>query len=66
MVKSKAVQESERILSHELYAPGDFVSLDQYVVTTPGRLPTGYGCESVTNMFHGGTIFEMLPQSIFM
>jgi hypothetical protein len=31
--------------------------MDQYVVKTPGRLPTGYGRESHTNMFHGGTIF---------
>jgi hypothetical protein len=34
------------------------VSLDQNVVKTPGRLPTGFGKESNTNMFHGGTIFR--------
>ena len=34
------------------------MSLDQYVVKAPGRLPTGFGKESITNMFHGRTIFR--------
>ena len=34
------------------------MSLDQYVVKAPGCLPTGFGKESLTNMFHGGTIFR--------
>jgi hypothetical protein len=55
--KSKAVPEEVGALSREKYETGDFVSMDQYVVKTPGRLPTGYGRESHTNMFHGGTIF---------
>ena len=55
---SKAIPTTEGALSREKYVPGDFVSLDQYVIKTPGRLPSGYGCESVTNMFHGGTIFR--------
>ena len=38
--------------------PGDFVSMDQFVVKTPGRLPTGYGREGVTNRYTGGTIFN--------
>ena len=58
VVKSKAIPSSAGALSREKYLPGDFVSLDQYVIKTPGRLPTGYGKESVTNMFHGGTIFR--------
>ena len=58
MVKTKAVKESEGSLSREQYQPRDFVSLDQYVVPTPGRLPTGYGREHAHNMFHGGTIFR--------
>ena len=58
VVKTKAVKESEGSLSREQYQPGDFVSLDQYVVPTPGRLPTGYGREHAHNMFHGGTIFR--------
>ena len=32
--------------------------MDQYVVKTPGRLPTGYGREADHNKFHGGTIFR--------
>ncbi len=54
---SKVVSEAEGILSSEKYETGDFVSMDQYVVKTPGRLPSGYGQESNVNMFHGGTIF---------
>ena len=34
------------------------MSMDQYVVRNPGRLPTGYGRESDTNMFQGGTLFR--------
>ena len=40
------------------YETGDFVSMDQYVVKTLGRLPSGYGRELNVNMFHGGTIFH--------
>ena len=32
--------------------------MDQYVVKNPGHLPTGYGRESDTNMFHGSTLFR--------
>ena len=32
------------------------MSLNQYVIKTPGGLPTGFGKESHTNMFHGGKI----------
>ena len=31
------------------------MSIDQYVVKTPGRLPTGYG-GSDSSMYHDGTI----------
>ena len=34
----------------------DFVSTDQFVCKTPGRLPTGYGRESSDCCFQGGTI----------
>ena len=56
--KSKAIPEAIGALTRDKYNVGDFVSLDQYVVKTPGRLPTGFGRESITNMFHGGTIFR--------
>ncbi len=35
---------------------GDFVSTDQFVCRTPGRLPSGYGRERRNGRFHGGTI----------
>ena len=56
-MRSKAVAEAEGIMSSERYETGHFVSMDQYVVKTPGCLPSGYGQESNVNMFHGGTIF---------
>ena len=57
--KSKAIPEATGAITRDKYNVGDFVSLDQYVVKTPGRLPTGFGreSESITNMFHG-TIFR--------
>ena len=58
VTKSKAIKEAEGALSRDQYEVGDFVSMDQYVVRTPGRLPTGFGNESDTNRFHGGTIFR--------
>jgi hypothetical protein len=56
--RSKAVPEEVGALSCEKYETGDFVSMDQYVVKTPGLLPTGYGKELNVNMFHGVTIFR--------
>ena len=56
--KTSAVKEKEEILAAEKYKPGDFVSMDQFVSRTPGRLPTGYGREAVHNRCHGGTIFN--------
>ena len=37
---------------------GDFVSTDQFVCRTPGRLPSGYGCEGRNGRFNGGTIYN--------
>ena len=51
--KSKAGPEEAGVLAQDKYEMGDFVSLDQYVVKTPGHLPTGFGWESHTNMFYG-------------
>ena len=41
--KSKAAPEEVGMLVQDKYEMGDFVSLDQYVVKTPGHLPTGFG-----------------------
>jgi hypothetical protein len=35
---------------------GEFVSTDQFVCKTPGRLPSGYGCSG--KRFNGGTIYN--------
>ena len=37
---------------------GDFVSTDQFVCRTPGRLPTGYGREGSNSCYQGGTIYN--------
>ena len=58
VVRSKAIESSIGAISRDKYVPGDFVSMDQYVVKEPGRLPTGFGREAEHNMFHGGTIFR--------
>ena len=58
MIKLKADQEEVGALLQEQYETGNFVSLDQYVVKTPGCVPTGFGKESHTYMFHGGIIFS--------
>ena len=40
------------------YLAGDSVSMDQFVVSTPGQLQTGYRWEGDNNRFHGGTILN--------
>jgi hypothetical protein len=58
ITKSKAITEVEGAISKEKYEVGDFVSTDQYVIRTPGRLEEGYGREADSNCYHGGTIFR--------
>ena len=58
ITKSKAIKEVEGAISKDQYEVGDFVSTDQYVIRTPGRLEEGYGCEADNNSYHGGTIFR--------
>ena len=41
VTRSKAIPEREGSISAEKYLPGDFVSMDQYVVRTPGRIAWG-------------------------
>ena len=57
VTRSKSIPEREGSISAEKYLPGDFVSMDQYVVKTPDRLPGENGRERNCNKFHGGTIF---------
>ena len=54
--KKKAVPYKKGILAGDKYEVGDFMSTNQFVVKTPGRLPSVFGRERRKNMFHGGTI----------
>eukprot|EP00804_Cyclotella_cryptica_P022545 CCRYP_009449-RA/>CCRYP_009449-RA protein AED:0.37 eAED:-0.02 QI:0/0/0/1/0/0/2/0/345 len=56
--KSTTIPEKEAVLSRDRYEGGDFVSADQFVVNTPGRLLSGFGREDDRYRFHGGTIFK--------
>ncbi len=45
-------------ITRDQYNVGNFVSTDQFICKTPGRLPTGYGWESQDCPFQSGTIFN--------
>ncbi len=44
------------MISTDKYLPGNFVSMDQYMVREPGQFPMDYNHAREANMFHGGTI----------
>ena len=56
--RSSVIPESEGALSRDRYEVGDFVSTDQFICKTPGRLPEGFGRESNDRRFQGGTIYN--------
>ena len=56
--KSKHVPDKEEIIARDKYEVGDFFSTYQFIVRTPGILPTGYGRERHHNRFHGITIYN--------
>ena len=56
--RSQANQDSEGAISRGKLEVGDFVSTDQFVCKTPGRLPTGYGREGSNSCYQGGTIYN--------
>jgi hypothetical protein len=58
MAMTKVIPKSEGALSHDKYEVGDFVSTDEFICRTPGRLPEGYGCKSVDWRFQGSTIYN--------
>ena len=58
VAKAKHVPDKEGILARNKYEVGDFFSADQFVVRTPGRLPTGYGCKRRQNRFCGSSIYN--------
>ena len=59
VIRQEAIAEKEGILAANEYMPGDFVSMDQFVLQTPGCLPTGFGREARSNCYHGGMIFNV-------
>ncbi len=56
--QTRDLPESEEALSRDQYEVGVFVSTDQFICRTPGRLPKGYGRESADRRFQGGTIYK--------
>ena len=48
----------EKLLSKETLYPGQKVSMDHFVVSTPGRLFSSRGSEPVDRMYKGGVIFK--------
>ena len=62
--KVKLLVENEGALSRDKIEVGYFVSTDKFVCKTPGRLPTGYGRESIGRSFQGGTIYNDSTSSL--
>ena len=58
IAKKKAVPKKKEILSRDKYEVGGFMSTNQFVVKTPGRLPSEFGRERHNNRFHVGTIYN--------
>jgi hypothetical protein len=56
--RMRQLDDREGAITRDQYNVGDFVSTDQFICKTPGRLPTGYGRESPDRRYQGGTIFN--------
>ena len=54
--RTQPLEDREGAITRDQYEVGDFVSTDQFICKTPGRLPTGYGQESQDRHFQGSTI----------
>ena len=65
VAKKKDVPEKKGILARDKYEIGDFMSTNQFLVNTPGRLPSGFGRERHINRFHGGTIYNYAASVLF-
>ena len=57
-IKGKAVSKKEFIFISGQINVGNDPPTEQYIVNTPGILPTGYGWKGTYNMSHGGIIFR--------
>ena len=51
-------QPKDKQLSKEVLIPGQKVSMDHFIVSTPGRLFTSRGSEPLDRLFKGGVIFK--------
>jgi hypothetical protein len=58
VLRTRLLDDREGAITRDQYNVGDFVSTDQFICKTPGRLPTGYGQESQDRRFQGGTIYS--------
>ncbi len=56
--RTRLLDNREGAITRDQYNVGDFVSPDQFICKTPGRLPTRYGQESQDCRFQGGTIYN--------
>ena len=48
----------DKLLSKEVLIPGHKVSMDHFIVNTPGRLFSSRGSESADRLYKGGVIFK--------
>ena len=53
--RTRLFDNRDGALTRDQYNDSDFVSTEQIICKTPGRLPTGYGRESQYRHFKGGT-----------
>ena len=58
MKKVQSNPASEGAISRNKLDVRDFVSTDQFVCRTPGRLPSRYSREGANSRFNGGTIYN--------
>ena len=56
--KANHVPDKDGIIARKNYEVGYFISTDQLVVHTYGRLPTGYKHKRCHNHFNEGTIYN--------
>ncbi len=53
--RTRLLDNRDGALTRDQYNESGFVSTEQFICKTPGRLPTGYGHESQYRHFKGGT-----------
>jgi hypothetical protein len=55
----------EKLLSKEVLIPGQKVSMDHFIVSSPGRLFSSRGREASDKMYKGGVIFVIMQVAMF-